>query len=103
MKTRIKLITETNTFNTNSNLGVVTRFIELNGKKFRLIYECSNGTHRLDVAVMLADGSFEQILNRNTIGGKMEFVSYVSAVTDKEKNAKNCFTIAENLLEKLYM
>lgn len=102
MKPRIKLITETKKFNTKSYLGVVTRFIELNGKKLRMVYECSNGTTGLDVCIMLADGSFKQILSKNTIGDDIDFVSYVSNPIEKDENAKKCFTIVENLLEKLY-
>lgn len=97
---KVKLITETNSF--IGTTGRVTRFVELNDKKFKITYLCSNGTDNLNVDVMIQDGSFQPVLHRGSIGQNFEFVSYVAYQREKEANAKVGIALAEKMLEKLY-
>ncbi len=97
---KVKLITETHSF--IGTTGRVTRFVELNDKKFKITYLCLNGTDNLNVDVMIQDGSFEQILHRGSIGQNFKFVSYVADQKVKEENAKVGIALAERMIEKLY-
>jgi len=71
-----------------------------NKKKFKLYYECSNGSAYMDVDIMTQDGTFKKVLDKYDIG--VSHVSYVSSVTEKDKDSKRAFDLSIQVLKKIY-
>lgn len=96
---KIKVLSET----IHSKGGVITKFIKLGNRTFKLQYECSNGTNKLSAMIMNSDGEFIFILNRYDVGDKFEFVaSYVSDIISKQRDAVKGFKLLEEMILKLY-
>lgn len=91
----------------NHKNGIITKFIKTQKltvtHKFKLQYECTNGTSRLSAQIMTSDGDFKYVLTKEDVGEKFKFVaSYVSDFTEKSKDAEKGFKILEDMITKIY-
>ena len=90
-------------FSKTKNCGVVTQFIEFNKKKFKLQYECTNGSNRLSVQIMNNDGEFSTVITTSEVGDKFEFkASYVSDSSKKLEDALRGLGVLQTMIEEIY-
>lgn len=76
----------------------------LGNKIFKIHYECTNGTNKLDALIMNGDGEWKYVFHKYDLGDKFEFTaSYVSDITYKEQDAKKGFKLMEELIKKVYL
>lgn len=88
---------------TTHKTGIVTRFITIGKFKFKLRYECTNGTKSLCAFVMTGDGQYECVLTKYDVGDAFAFTaSYVSAFSDKLGDAERGMAILETMLTQIY-
>jgi hypothetical protein len=96
---KIKVIHESKIV--NRDVGRLSRFFELNGKKFKLVYDLRNGVSNVDVYVMDSNGEFKYILNKLDIG-HTHTVSYVGYEKDKERDILNAVKLVDEVVSKIY-
>lgn len=84
----------------------MTRFVEHNGKKFRISLEISNGdaigfNHNCCFAVMTQDGDFKAVADNRQLGIRFgnDYHAPASCKVDQMKQAAKEF---ESIIKKLY-
>jgi hypothetical protein len=95
----MKLLFESKHVNDSDYFG--TKIISMFEKKFKIVYECRNGSSGLTVEVMNSDGSFNHLLSKYTLGFTHS-ARYVSAVSEKDKDFYKGFELCKEVISKIY-
>ena len=95
----MKLLFESKHVNGSDYFG--TKIISMFEKKFKIVYECRNGSSGLTVEVMNSDGSFNHLLSKYTLGFTHS-ARYVSAVSEKDKDFYKGFELCKEVISKIY-
>ena len=90
----------------SSDRGRLVRFVEHNGRKFRIYVELSNGdplgfNHKCCFSVMTTDGDFKQVEDNRALGIRCPN-DYHAAPTYKEEIMKRVVLEFESFIKKLY-
>jgi hypothetical protein len=85
----------------NGNDYFGTKIISMFEKKFKIVYECRNGSSGLTVEVMNSDGSFNHLLSKYTLGFTHS-ARYVSDVSEKDKDFYKGFELCKEVISKIY-
>ena len=96
---KCKILFESKHVNGNDYFG--TKIISMNDKKFKIVYECRNGSSGLTVEVMNSDGSFNHLLSKYTLGFTHS-ARYVSDVSEKDKDFYKGFELCKEVISKIY-
>ena len=90
-------------FSKTKNCGVVTQFVKFLNKKFKLQYQCTNGTNCLTAQIMNNDGEFSTVITTSEVGDKFEFkASYVSDPSKKLEDALKGLGVLQTMIEEIY-
>jgi hypothetical protein len=95
----MKLLFESKHVNGSDYFG--TKIISMFEKKFKIVYECRNGSSGLTVEVMNSDGSFNHLLSKYTLGFTHS-ARYVSNVSEKDKDFYKGFELCKEVISKIY-
>jgi hypothetical protein len=95
----MKLLFESKHVNGSDYFG--TKIISMFEKKFKIVYECRNGSSGLTVEVMNSDGSFNHLLSKYTLGFTHS-ARYVSNVLEKDKDFYKGFELCKEVISKIY-
>jgi hypothetical protein len=95
----MKLLFESKHVNGSDYFG--TKIISMFEKKFKIVYECRNGSSGLTVEVMNSDGSFNHLLSKYTLGFTHS-ARYVSDVSEKDKDFYKGFELCKEVISKIY-
>lgn len=106
MKNKVwKVLNEVANINSN-NLGFVAETLSFKDKLiFRISYEVSNGTNKIDAYIMDKQGCFQFVAGRYHITSnknKFAFCSYVADASVKEANSKDAIKLMKEYLEAVY-
>ena len=96
---KCKILFESKHVNGNDYFG--TKIISMFEKKFKIVYECRNGSSGLTVEVMNSDGSFNHLLSKYTLGFTHS-ARYVSDVSEKDKDFYKGFELCKEVIPKIY-
>ena len=96
---KCKMLFESKHVNGNDYFG--TKIISMFEKKFKILYECRNGSSGLTVEVMNSDGSFNHLLSKYTLGFTHS-ARYVSDVSEKDKDFYKGFELCKEVISKIY-
>jgi hypothetical protein len=96
---KCKILFESKHVNGNDYFG--TKIISMFEKKFKIVYECRNGSSGLTVEVMNSDGSFNHLLSKYTLGFTHS-ARYVSDVSEKDKDFYKGFELCKEVISKIY-
>lgn len=81
----------------------ITKFIEYNDKRFKLVFDLRNGGRDIIGMVMDSHGVFQQILSKLDLGDTYKLTSsYVSDYDEQLRDGKNAIKLLENLIKILY-
>jgi hypothetical protein len=98
---KIILITENSKYDQDS--GRYNKFIEFNGRKFKIQYEVRNGARSMSAHVMDPNGIFQYILTERDLGTNFAFnASYVSSENLKQRDAKLGTEVIEKMIQQIY-
>lgn len=87
----------------DSNRGRYNKFIEFNGKRYKLLFDLRNGGRDVTAMVMNDNGEFKHLLCLNDLGNLYVGTStYVSLPTEKERDAKKAIECLENLIKVIH-
>jgi hypothetical protein len=96
---KCKILFESKHVNGSDYFG--TKIISMFEKKFKIVYECRNGSSGLTVEVMNSDGSFNHLLSKYTLGFTHS-ARYVSDVSEKDKDFYKGFELCKEVISKIY-
>jgi hypothetical protein len=96
---KCKILFESKHVNSSDYFG--TKIISMFEKKFKILYECRNGSSGLTVEVMNSDGSFNHLLSKYTLGFTHS-ARYVSDVSEKDKDFYKGFELCKEVISKIY-
>jgi hypothetical protein len=83
--------------------GIISKIIKKDDKKFKLYYECTNGTQSLSAYIMDSEGTWRLVITKFDIGDNFQFnASYVSDITQKSVDAKKGFLELEKIIKAIY-
>lgn len=97
-----KIVTITENGKYDSNFGRMNKFIEFNGRKYKLMFDLRNGGCDITAMVMNSDGEFKHLLGKNDLYPYTPTASYVSSGTEKEREAKKAIECLESLIKQIH-